>query len=101
MRDEVAVEAPPLRPRETPKHPRDTPAPIVIERRVVVATIEHDPHGENLLRRAALMAASDAIADSLVNDTSEDHLEFVIGGHRIDISATAIHPNGEPVAEVA
>jgi len=101
MRDEVAVEAPPLRPRETPTHLRDTPAPIVIERRVVVAAIEHDPHGEHPMMHAAVMAASDAIADSLVNDTSEDNLEFVTGGHRIDISATAIHVNGEPVAEVA
>lgn len=38
MRDEVAVQAGPVRPRQTLTHLRDTPAPIAIESRHIAAT---------------------------------------------------------------
>lgn len=62
---------------------------IVIERRMVVATIERDPddtRGLNMLQ-AAYVAACDAMCDALTDARSSDRVEFVYGDHRFTASA--------------
>lgn len=72
---------------------------IVIERRVIVATIEQDPHGEHPMLRAAFMAASDALADSLTDERSFDRLEFTHGDHRFTVAAEPENPKTPEAAE--
>lgn len=64
----------------------DTPS-VVIERRIVVAEIAADPHGEHPMLRAALMAAADVLIESLRIDTG-DRLEFRHGSHTFAVTAT-------------
>lgn len=75
---------------------QDTSLPdaIVIERREVVGIIAPDSHGEHPMMRAAFMAVSDAMADSLSNQDSQRY-EFTHGSHTFEFHANPTTTNQE------